>query len=61
MFNNRDFLKARETDKYFCGKFSLKIYKLFVEIYEPFIEQAKEYLKNKKEVTKEASKEETKI
>ena len=51
MFQNEDIRKEREMDKYFCSKFSLKIYRLFQELYEQFFEEAKRHFAKRKQAS----------
>lgn len=47
MFKNEELRAARENDKYFCGKYSYKVYQLFEENYESLVQEAEKYLERK--------------
>ena len=47
MFKNEELRVSRENDKFFCGKYSYKVFKLFEENYESITQEAEKYLESK--------------
>ena len=52
MFKNEELRVRRENDKYFCGKYSYKVFQLFEENYEEVVQEAEKYLEAKNEAKK---------
>lgn len=48
MFQNEDHRKSRANDKYFCGKYSFQVYKLYAEVRVEFMSEAEQHLRRKK-------------